>query len=45
MYQVYQGRHLHRDVAIKVLQLEAGLDHAVQREVTTGSTEHQDACV
>ena len=31
--QVFQGRHLHREVAVKVLQLDSGLVHAVQREV------------
>ena len=31
--QVYQGRHLHRDVAVKVLQLDGDLVRAVQREV------------
>ena len=37
-WQVYQGRHLHRDVAVKVLPLDGGLAKAVQREV------QQDAC-
>ena len=32
--KVYKGRHLHRDVAVKELQLEAGLKRAVQREVS-----------
>ena len=32
-WQVYRGRHLHRDVAVKVLPLDGGLAKAVQREV------------
>ena len=32
-WQVYQGRHLHRNVAVKVLPLDGGLANAVQREV------------
>ena len=32
-WQVYQGRHLHRDVAVKMLSLDGGLANAVQREV------------
>jgi hypothetical protein len=35
-WQVYRGRHLHRDVAVKVLRLDGGLAHAVQREVRRG---------
>jgi hypothetical protein len=31
--QVFQGRHLHRDVAVKVLQMDGSLVRAVQREV------------
>ena len=30
---MFQGRHLHRDVAVKVLQMDGSLVHAVQREV------------
>jgi hypothetical protein len=39
--QVFQGRHLHRDVAVKVLQLDGGLVHAVQREVRWQHESHQ----
>lgn len=31
--QVYQGRHLQRDMAVKVLQLDGNSTRAVQREV------------
>lgn len=33
LIQVYQGRHLHRDVAVKVLPLDGDSAHAAQREV------------
>ena len=42
--QVFQGRHLHREVAVKVLQLDGGLVHAVQREVCRQIHVHRRLC-
>lgn len=38
--QVYRGRHLHRDVAVKVLQTDGNLARSVRREVQWGQLLH-----